>query len=42
MIAAIHTHAGPDIWNPGPKMLGDYIDQCVARVPDAAIAALAD
>ena len=42
MIAATHTHAGPDIFNPGPQTVNDYIDQCVAKVPQAAIEALAD
>lgn len=42
MIAATHTHAGPDIFNPGPQTVNDYIDQCVAKVPQAAIDALAD
>ncbi len=42
MIAATHTHAGPDIFNPGPKTVDDYIVRCVNRVPLAAEAALAD
>ena len=42
MIAATHTHAGPDIFNPGPQTVKDYIAYCVKRVPLAAVAALAD
>ena len=42
MIACTHTHAGPDIFNPGPQTVNDYIDHCVAKLPQAAYAALAD
>lgn len=42
IIAATHTHAGPDIFNPGPKTVDDYIEYCVKRVPLAAFAALED
>lgn len=42
MIAATHTHAGPDIFNPGPRAVDEYIARCVDRVPLAAEAALAD
>lgn len=42
MVAATHTHAGPDVWNPGPQTVNAYLEQLPVRLVRAAQAALAD
>lgn len=42
MVAATHTHAGPDVWNPGPETVNAYLEQLPVRLVRAAQAALAD
>ena len=42
MISATHTHAGPDVWNPGPQTVNEYLEQCAVNISKAAFAALED
>lgn len=42
MIPATHTHAGPDMWNPGHQTVNDYLEQCPAKIANAAFVALED
>jgi len=42
MISATHTHAGPDVWNPGPQTVNEYLEQCPVKIANAAFAALED
>ena len=42
MISATHTHAGPDVWNPGPQTVNEYLEQCAVNISKAAFAALDD
>ena len=42
MISATHTHAGPDVWNPGPQTVNEYLVQCAEKISKAAFAALED
>ncbi|MBO5317582.1 MAG: hypothetical protein J6A74_03990 [Oscillospiraceae bacterium] len=42
LVACTHTHTGPDIGNPGPRRVNEYMAYANKRIPEAAYAALAD
>ena len=39
-VTATHTHAGPDVWNPGPQTVNEYLEQCPVKIANAAFAAV--
>lgn len=41
-VACSHTHAGPDIGNPGPRRVNEYMEYANKRIPEAAYMALAN